>query len=108
MGKWVAVETRGHATSNPDLRQSSVACDLLEEFAGAFDGGWEGGEEGGGDVVTEDELALLANQIHLLMDSAPIKSNGETIPPTVEQHLMQEHFQIMSSWMSIGWQPAAL
>lgn len=102
MGKWVAVETRGHATSNPDLRQSSVACDLLEEFAGAFDGGWEGG-----DVVTEDELALLANQIHLLMDSAPIKSNGETIP-TVEQHLMQEHFQIMSSWMSIGWQPATL
>lgn len=60
-------------------RPQESACDLMEEVASGFDGGWEGGEEGGGDVVTEgeDDLALLANQIHLLMDLAPIKSNGE-------------------------------
>lgn len=74
------METGSHVTSDTDPLQSSVAaCGLLEEVAGAFAGGCEGTEEGEDDEVTdEDELALLANQIHLLMDSAPTKSNGKT------------------------------
>lgn len=63
----------------PNKSPRVAACELLEEVANSFSQ-LEGGEGGGSNVVTEgeDELGSLANQIHLLMDSAPIQPTGET------------------------------
>lgn len=97
--------TGHHVTATKGQRQLVTACDLLEEVANALEGAGERarGEEEGCDVITEGEdgLTPLANQIHLLMDSAPIKSNGESIHCEASW-LMSPSFQITLSWMSIG------
>lgn len=68
---------------------SVAACDPLEEVANALDGG-RGGEEGR-DVVADGEegLAPLANQIHLLMDSAPVQGVGECTCASITMATMQ-------------------
>jgi hypothetical protein len=67
------METEGHVTP--------TTCDILEEFVAALDEGrGERWGDGGGGVADEGEeagLTPMANQIHLLMDSAPITPDGE-------------------------------
>ena len=101
--RWLPVEMGGHGTPN--------TCDLLEKVAEALDGGREGREERDGGVATdegdredEDGLTLLANQIHLLMDSAPANSDGEfPLPwqqPSIEYTFRLRHHgsPLDSSW----------